>query len=106
MLEQTVTTLTDNGERVEVPVEQSESRFNIRSMMFVYLIYAVLVGSTEILGVGLLVGQQHAFRQCRMAALARQQKWPKPRCTCAGASYPWLWWLSAWPHGRLEHPTG
>ena len=54
MLEQTVTKLTDSGERVEVPVEQGEGRFNVRSMMFVYLIYAVLVGSTEILGVGLL----------------------------------------------------
>ena len=54
MLEQTVTTLTENGERIEVPAEQGEGRFNVRSMMFVYLIYAVLVGSTEILGVGLL----------------------------------------------------
>lgn len=54
MLEQTVTKLTENGDRVEVPVEQGESRFNVRSMLFVYLIYAVLVGSTEILGVGLL----------------------------------------------------
>ena len=31
-----------------------EGRFNIRSMAFVYLIYVILVGTTEIVGVGLL----------------------------------------------------
>jgi len=53
-LEQTVTMLTPEGQRVEIPTEDGEGRFNVRSMLFVYLIYAVLMGSTEILGLGLL----------------------------------------------------
>ena len=43
-----------NGQRVEVPTDEGEGRFNLRSMAFVYLIYVILVGTTEIVGVGLL----------------------------------------------------
>ena len=53
-LEQTVTTLLPDGQRVEIPTDSGEGRFNIRSMAFVYLLYVILVGTTEILGVGLL----------------------------------------------------
>ena len=53
-LEQTVTELLPNGNRVEVPSSEGEGRFNIRSMAFVYLIYVFLIGTTEIIGVGLL----------------------------------------------------
>ena len=53
-LEQTVTKLMPDGQRVEVPTDEGEGRFNLRSMAFVYLIYVILVGTTEIVGVGLL----------------------------------------------------
>ena len=53
-LERSVLERSPTGERVEVPDLSTESRFGIRSMMLVYLVYAMLVGSVEILGAGLL----------------------------------------------------
>ena len=53
-LERSVLERTPTGERVEIPDLSNESRFGFRSMMLVYLVYVVLVGSVEILGAGLL----------------------------------------------------
>ena len=53
-LEQTVTELLPDGNRIEIPNNDGEGRFNFRSMAFVYLIYVILIGATEIVGVGLL----------------------------------------------------
>jgi hypothetical protein len=53
--ERSVVARAATGERIEVPDSTTESRFGLRSMMMVYLIYVMLIGSAELLGVGLLL---------------------------------------------------
>lgn len=55
-LERSILQFSPTGERIEVPDKESESRFGFRSMLTVYLIYVMLIGTAEILGVGLVFG--------------------------------------------------
>ena len=55
-LERSLLEFSPTGERIEVPDKGSESRFGFRSMLTVYLIYVMLIGTAEILGVGLVFG--------------------------------------------------
>ena len=110
MLEQTVTTLTDNGERVEIPVEQGEGRFNVRSMMFVYLIYAVLVGPLKS---SASVSSDEAIPCRPTAPLGRPwlgnkkwRSWLRSTLFCGEAFCRWPWWSSAWPRGPSEPQIG